>query len=66
MCRPVFEQTARLSKMFFPGKRGMRGNKKVRKTGLSNYMSSGSYAKSSSSNAKKIALGRNFISLLKI
>lgn len=28
MCRPVFEQTARLSKMFFPGKRGMRGNKK--------------------------------------
>lgn len=41
MCRPVFEQTARLSKMFFPGKRRMRGNKKVRKTGLLNYMSSG-------------------------
>lgn len=35
MCRPVFEQTARLSN------EGMRGNKKVRKTGLLNYMSSG-------------------------
>lgn len=28
MCRPVFEQTARLSKMFFLGKKGYEGKQK--------------------------------------